>query len=309
MDRERDREIVGLIPSRIAPGHHHRDEEEAFDDKTFEDCKHNHMQLGQNVVGSGSSTSFEDILHSLRTITAMYPHIHVKPIGSLRNIVLNPFQLVNVTQRRGYGSTMTALSVQNQNANAQIANLISNKDLQGSLRWLAEKYDWQPVLLWDNMMCDVFPDNLEPLRTLLPKGDIISRILHMIKALKSLNIPIRISIGDRSNTCNGSGLDGSLYFGDFKTHVGDERQEILATTQARFSLTSIAPFVDELTIQYPVDVPGVAGWRMHKRPTEEETKLLVREMRGWRSKCIVQLFQCLKCLHQSVAGTSISNSV
>jgi len=135
------------------------------------------------------------------------------------------------------------------------------------------------------MMCDVFPANLEPSRTFLPKADVLTRIQTMVSTLRSLNIPIRLSIGDRTNNCASSGLDGSLYFGDYKTIVGegDSRHEVLAPTQACFNLTGIAHMVDELTIQYPVDVPGIHGWLgSSKRPTNAELGMLQREMKGWR---------------------------
>jgi hypothetical protein len=162
---------------------------------------------------------------------------------------------------------------------------VSNEEVQKALRWLAQKCDWKPILAWDSMMCDVFPANLEPNRTFLPKPDVLSRIKTMVATLRSLNIPIRISIGDRTNTCPSSGLDGSLYFGDFKTFVGEDesKHEVLLPTQASFNLTAIAAMVDELTIQYPVDVPGVSGWlRAAKRPTPAEKALMQREMVGWR---------------------------
>jgi hypothetical protein len=58
---------------------------------------------------------------------------------------------------------------------------------------------------------------------------------------------------------------------------------VLSPTQAVFSLTPIASMIDELTIQYPVDVPGVSGWlRASKRPTPAEKALMRREMVGWR---------------------------
>lgn len=158
-------------------------------------------------------------------------------------------------------------------------------EVQEALRWLAQECDWKPVLAWESMMCDVFPANLEPNRTFLPKPDILSRIQTMVERLRGLNIPIRISIGDRGNTCPSSGLDGSLYFGPFKTFVGEgaDRREVLLPTQAVFSLTPIASMVDELTIQYPADVPGVSGWlRAAKRPTPAEKALMEREMIGWR---------------------------
>ncbi|KAF1956043.1 hypothetical protein CC80DRAFT_414087 [Byssothecium circinans] len=276
MEDRRDRDVIGpIIPYRIIQGTHHRDEEGAFDDKTYEACDRDHMELGNNVV-QGVGASFEDLLQSLRTITNKYPNINIRPINNLRDITLHPFHLVNVIQRRGI--------VPQPNAQQQ-PDPVSNQEIQEALRWLATKCGWKPILAWDNMMCDVFPANLESSRSFLPKADVLSRIQTMVSTLRSLNIPIRISIGDRANTLPTSGLDGSLYFGDFKTFVGEGegRRELLAPTQASFNLTGIAHMVDELTIQYPVDVPGVHGWlRTSKRPTPAEETLLKREMIGWR---------------------------
>jgi len=292
MEDRRDRDVIGPIPYRITQGDHHREEEEAFDDKTFDTCERKHMELGQHVV-KDASQSFEDLLSSLRQTTRKYPNIRIRPISTLRNIVLPPFHLVNVSSRRGRAPAVGFQPQAVYQQASQQADPVSSKDIQSALRWLHEKCDWKPIISWDSMMCDVFPANLEPSRSLLPKADVLLRIQFMIKTLRSLNIPIRISIGDRTNTCPSSGLDGSLYFGDFKAFVGEEghEEEILAPTQARFNLTLIAPLVDELTIQYPVDVPGVAGWsRASKRPTEEEKMLLAREMKGWRRKSTVLPF-------------------
>lgn len=213
----------------------------------------------------------------MHTITAKYPKVNIRPINNIKEITLHPFHLVNVNHRRGHSLTQ-------QNAQQQ-PDPVSNHEIQEALRWLAEKCDWKPILAWDSMMCDVFPANLEPSRTFLPKPDVLSRIQTMVSTLRSLNIPIRLSIGDRQNTCPSSGLDGSLYFGDYKTFIGegDDKRELLAPTQACFNLTGIAHMVDELTIQYPLDVPGVHGWmRASKRPTDTEKVLLQREMKGWR---------------------------
>jgi hypothetical protein len=279
MEDRRDRDVIGPIPYRITQGHHHRDEEDSFDDKSFEECKRDHMVLGNNVV-QGVGASLEDLLQSLQTISKKYPSINIKPIRNLQNITLHPFHLVNVMQRR---NPFGHLPQQN---NGTVQNdPVSNEEVQKALRWLAQKCDWKPILAWDSMMCDVFPANLEPTRTFLPKPDVLSRIKTMVATLRSLNIPIRISIGDRTNTCPSSGLDGSLYFGDFKTFVGEDesKHEVLLPTQASFNLTAIAAMVDEITIQYPVDVPGVSGWlRAAKRPTSAEKALMQREMIGWR---------------------------
>lgn len=48
MEDRRDRDVIAPIPYRITQGHHHRDEEEAFDDKTYDECKRNHMDLGES---------------------------------------------------------------------------------------------------------------------------------------------------------------------------------------------------------------------------------------------------------------------
>jgi hypothetical protein len=279
MEDRRDRDVIGPIPYRITQGHHHRDEEEAFDDKTFDTCERDHMVLGNHVV-QGVGASFEDLLQSLQTISQKYPKIKIKPIRKLQNITLHPFHLVNVMQRRHHFGQATI-----QNNDQSLNDPSSKPEVQQALRWLAETCAWKPILAWDSMMCDVFPANLEPNRTFLPKPDVLSRIQTMVSTLRSINIPIRISIGDRTNTCPTSGLDGSLYFGDYKTIVGedDNKREVLLPTQASFNLMPIAHMVDELTIQYPVDVPGVSGWlRAAKRPTPAEKALMQREMLGWR---------------------------
>jgi len=275
MEDRRDRDVIGPIPHRVTQGHHHREEEEAFDDKTFDSCKREHLTLGNHVVQSGVGTSFEDLLLGLRAITQKYPTVNIRPLKSLRDMTLHPFHLVNINQRRSH--------VLQQNAQ-QLPDPVSNSDIQEALRWLSESCDWKPILAWDNMMCDVFPANLEPTRTFLPKPEVLSRIQSMVSTLRSLNIPIRLSIGDKNHKCPGN-LDGSLYFGDYKVMIGDDenRHELFAPTQARFSLSGIAHMVDELIIQYPLDMPSIHGWaRTGKRPTEAEKELLAREMKGWR---------------------------
>jgi hypothetical protein len=203
--------------------------------------------------------------------------VNIQPIDGLRDITLHPFHLVNVNQRRQHGNVP-------QNVQPQ-PDPVANLEIQEALRWLAESCGWRPILAWDSMMCDVFPANLEPSRSFLPKEEVLSRIRSMVSTLRSLDIPIRISIGDRANTCPASGLDGSLYFGDYKTFVGegDNKRELLAPTQASFNLAGIAHMVDELTIQYPGDVPGVRGWMNSSQShSEAEKALILREYKGWR---------------------------
>jgi hypothetical protein len=224
--------------------------------------------------------SFEDLLCSLQTVSKKFPTIKIKPMRNLQNIVLHPFHLVNVMQRRHHFGPNAQ-----QNNDQALSDPSSKPEVQEALKWLAQKCDWKPILAWDSMMCDVFPANLEPNRTFLPKADVLARIQTMVSTLRSLNIPIRISIGDRQNTCPSSGLDGSLYFGDYKTFrgEGENKHEVLLPTQAIFNLTPIASMIDELSITYPVDVPGVSGWmRPSKRPTPAENALMKREMVGWR---------------------------
>lgn len=280
MEDRRERDIIGPIPYRITQGNHHRDEEEPFDDKSMDKCHRDHMALGNHVV-QGVGASFEDLLRNLQIIQRKYPTIKIKPIHNIQNITLHPFHLVNVMQRRSlFGQNAQ------QDPPAPPVDPVASEEVQNALRWLAHTCRWKPILAWDSMMCDVFPANLEPHRAFLPKADVLARIKAMITTLRNLQIPIRISIGDRTNTCSTNGLDGSLYFGDFKAFVGedeDNKHEVFLPTQASFNLSCIANMVDELTIQYPVDVPGVAGWmRPGKRPTAAEQTLMDREMVGWR---------------------------
>lgn len=278
MEDRRERDVIGPIPYRITRGHHHREEEEAFDDKSFDECKRDHMTLGNHVV-QGVGASFEDLLQSLQTISNKYPNINIKPIRNLENITLHPFHLVNVMQRRPH------FGQQNTQVTPPPVDPCSNAKVQEAIRWLLKKCDWKPILAWDSMMCDVFPANLEPSRTFLPKAEVLSRVQTMVSTLRNLDIPIRLSIGDRNNTSPISGLDGSLYFADYKTFIGtgDDKVEQLLPTQASFNLSPIAHIVDELTIQYPPDVPGVSGLlRAHRRPSPAEKALMDREMTGWR---------------------------
>jgi hypothetical protein len=286
MKDRRDRDpfsLVGPIPYRITPGHHHRTEEDYFDDKIFEACERDHMDLGQHVV-QGIGPSFEDMVLNLRTIMDKYPHININPIKPLRDTVLHPFHMVNLIHRNGRRWPEIVQPQQSTNQEPQ-PDPISSEEVQDALRWLAGKCDWRPVFAWDNMMCDVFPANLESRPGFPPKTEILSRLLTMFQNLKALDIPLRISMGDRSQYSPVSGLDGSLYFGDYKTHVGegDDMKEVMEPTQARFNLTGIAHLVDELTIQYAMDVPGIFGWaRPGRRPTEAEIQLIRRELVGWR---------------------------
>ncbi|PVI02535.1 hypothetical protein DM02DRAFT_522857 [Periconia macrospinosa] len=273
IDDRRERDFLGPVPFRIAQGSHHREEEDAFDDKTFEECTRDHMQVGAHVV-QGAGASFEDLLKSLRRITKRYPNINISPLSKPHNIVLQPFHLIATNQRR--------LSAQSSSPQT---DPISKPEVQEALEWLANKWNFKPVLAWDPMMCDVFPENLAQGRGNLQKGDVLKRIQGMVATLRSLNFPIRISIGDRVHSFSSSGLDGSLYFGDYKTFIGEgeQRREVLLPTQASFGLSGIAHMVDELIIQYPADVPGVHGWlRSSKRPTPAEAALFTREMVGWR---------------------------
>jgi hypothetical protein len=281
MEDRREQDVIGPIPYRITQGHHHRDEEEAFDDKSFDECKRDHMTLGNHVV-QGVGASFEDLLQSLQTISNKYPDINIKPMRNLENITLHPFHLVNVMQRRQHFGQNNP-----HNHPPPPVDPCSNAQVQEAIRWLLTKCDWKPILAWDSMMCDVFPANLEPSRTFLAKPEVMRRIRTMVTTLRSLNIPIRLSIGDHTNPAPSSGLDGSLYFGDYKTFTGtgDDKVEQLLPTQASFNLSPIAHLVDELTIQYPLDVPGVSGYmgsNSNRRQSPAEKVLMDREMTGWR---------------------------
>jgi hypothetical protein len=153
MEDRRDRDFTGLTPYRINQGHHHREDEEDFDDKSFGECRRDHMVLGNDVI-QGACATFEELLQSLYMIFDKYPQITMKPIRNLRDITLHPFHLVNIMhQRRSIFGRQPHTPQPQQNP-------VSTEVAQKSMRWLAQKCDWKPILSWDSMMCDVFPANL-----------------------------------------------------------------------------------------------------------------------------------------------------
>lgn len=283
MEERHSHEIIGPIPYRITQGRRGRDDEEAFDDQSFDTCQREHVPLGTRVV-QGFGTSLEGLLQCLQETTMSYPHILIRPIQTQEQATLHPFHLVDSPHHRRqlFPSLYPA-----GNSNALPAtDTLLKTEVQEALNWLAQTCNWRPILSWDLMMCDVFPANLESRRNQISKEDIMTRITTLVTTLHNLKIPIRISIGDRTTGCPSSGLDGNLYFGDFKTLVGEgsERHELLLPTQAAFNLTPIAHMIDELTISYSTDVPGVkSNWqRGTKQLSPAEQLLMKREMVGWR---------------------------
>lgn len=258
-----------LLMHRMIPGTQHRDEEEAFDEGTLETCNRNHMQLGQQIV-DGVSHSLSNMLKQLLSAVRQQTTVKIKSYDSLQNVILHPFHFINVHQP-------TRHQVENP-------DFSESREMQDAVRWMATTCGWKPVFTWDTMMCDVFPANIDT-PTLRPKADILSQIRKTFEGLKALGIPLRLTIGDRILSCSNSGLDRSLYFGDFKTLTGDppNHTQTLQKTQARFNLTGIAHLVDELIIHYSLDMPGVAGWgKTNRQLSDGEKALIVREMKGWR---------------------------
>ena len=261
-----------MIP-RIVQGHNRRDEEDAFDGKTFESCQRDHLKLGGQIVQSPGA-SLDGLLQELHAMSVKHPSIYfdVKPSSIVDNPTIHPFHLVNFMQRR---SRLSTAPIQR--------DPISHDQVQGALRWLLPKCDWKPIISWDSMMCDEFPANLEVGRAVLPKPDVLSRIHTMTSILRDFQIPLRISIGDRP-AHSSFGIDGHFFFGDYKTFAGagDDRHELLLPSQARFNLTSIAHMVDELTIRYPIVMHGVGWGHRPRRPNPAEAALMQREKTGWR---------------------------
>ncbi|KAF2009956.1 hypothetical protein BU24DRAFT_427997 [Aaosphaeria arxii CBS 175.79] len=267
------RELFAPIPYRIMPGDHRREDEEVFDDKTFETCGRNHMEVGKQVV-SGVNASFIDVLQNLRTSTQKFSNIKVTPMSFRRSMEYQPLQLINASHRRRHVAATPVLVL------PPPADPISSPDVQDALRWLAQTCGWKPALSWESLMCDVYPENLDS-RYLLPKVDLIARIEAMMRILKSIDIPIRLLIGSRRDY---NAPEVCLFFGDYKSFEGEGegRREVLAPTQARCNLSGVAELVDELTISYPYDVPGVATWNRSKRASDAEKQLIDREKVGWR---------------------------
>lgn len=140
--------------------------------------------------------------------------------------------------------------------------------------------------MWEKLMSDVFPDNLDHYQETVTKSDILTRVQNMVSTLKSLDIPVRLSLS--ASVANaGSRYDGHFMFGDHKFFVeegeGEDavQREVIAASQARCNLSKIAGLVDELIIQYSFQVPNLAGLQRGKRAIEAENRMMEREKRAW----------------------------
>ncbi|CAI6273885.1 unnamed protein product [Periconia digitata] len=285
IDERKDRALSHGLPLRVTQGFLRRPEEDEFIDKAYDQCSRNHMDLGAHIIQSTGGT-FEDLLQSVRTIATIYPHITVKPVTIPGVVELQPFQLVALNQNhRRLGIAPGA---------PPPVDVTAKPEMQDILRWLAAQWHFKPIFVWGHLMCDAFPENLEPSgfmmgkpppRPTIQKDDVLLRIFGMAVIFRTLNIPIRVSIGHRSNPSSPHGIDGSLLFGDFKTLVGQglDRRELILPSQASFNLSNIAHMIDELIIEYPFDVPGVINsWTRDSSLRAVEESLFEREMVGWR---------------------------
>ncbi|KAH7115958.1 hypothetical protein B0J11DRAFT_538833 [Dendryphion nanum] len=279
-NHRQERDIYSQSPYRIAPGAHHREEEEVFDNKTYDTCDRDHMQLGQKMLSRGSST-FESMLEGLHAVIQKYPHINFKPISCHKDMVYEPLNLINLPPRRRFFLSQTLNNQQNGDSQT---DPLSNQEVKDMLQLFHEKWAWKPILLWEKLMSDVFPDNLDINQETVTKSDMLSRVHTVIKTLKSLDIPIRLSL----STTPGSGIsrsDSYFMFGDQKYFVGEGegevKEEVIAPTQARCNLTHVAGLVDELIIHYSFHVHSLSGMHKTKRAIAAEQKMVEREQRAW----------------------------
>ncbi|KAF2492184.1 hypothetical protein BU16DRAFT_542096 [Lophium mytilinum] len=258
-----------FLTHRMIPGTQHREEEGEFDTGDYEACERNHMEIGQKVT-QGVGHSLCNMFKELHT-ASQESHIKVLPTESLRDIILHPFHFVSVHRPT-------------RNNQVEYPDCSVDEDMQSALQWMVRTCGFRPIFAWDSLCCDVFPANIDH-STTKPKADIISGLKTFFETLRQLGIPVRLSIGDRGMTYTNNGLDRSVYFSDYKHHVGEgaERKQVLAASQARFNLSRIAHLVDELIIQYSLDMPGVAGWgKSNRQLSKGEVALVAREMKGWR---------------------------
>ncbi|KAF2816291.1 uncharacterized protein BDZ99DRAFT_433398 [Mytilinidion resinicola] len=244
-----------FLTHRMIPGTQHREEEGDFD-------------TGDQGVGHSLCNMFKE-LHT----ASQESHIKLIPTESLRDVILHPFHFVSIHRPTHRHVEHPDYSV--------------DEEMQSALKWMATTCGFKPIFAWDSLCCDVFPDNIDHATT-KPKADIISGLKAFFETLRQLGIPVRLTIGkigDRMMSCSNSGLDSSVYFSDYKHHVGEGagRKQVLAASQARFNLSNIAHLVDELIIQYSLDMPGVAGWgKSNRQLSKGELALVARELKGWR---------------------------
>lgn len=279
-NHRQERDIYSQSPYRIAPGAHHRDEEEAFDDKTYDACDREHMGLGNKLLGRGAS-SFESILEGLQKVKDKYPHINFKPLACHKDLLYEPLNLINIPPRRRF-----FLSQGNTRLTNPGQDPLSTHEVQSMLRWLCHTMHWKPILIWEKLMSDVFPDNLDAYPETVTRNDIITRVQNMVGTLKSLDIPIRLSLSASAGNAS-SRYDGYFMFGDHKYFVEEGegenavRKEVIAPSQGRCNLSKIAGLVDELIIQYSFQVPNLAGLQRGTRVIEAEKRMMEREKRAW----------------------------
>jgi hypothetical protein len=253
------------LTHRMIPGTQHRGEEADFDTGSYETCDRDHMQVGQNIIqwDMGHSNMFK------RISTAGAQQTQIK-LQHLYDVTLQPLlHLTNIHQPRPN--------------RPHVAEADLSMD-DSTFQWMGTVC--APVFEWNALMSDVFPKNLDHSShvhtNLKPKSEILGNIVQSFEAL-SAHMPVRIKICDRVTNY---GLPSqSFMFEDYKHFVGEgtDRVACLEASQARFNLTRIAPLINELTIQYSLDMPGVVGVGSPNRPlTKGEIGIMDCEKKGWR---------------------------
>ena len=281
IEDNRERDLWRNFPIRMIAGTHHRPEEASLHNcYAYENCTRNHMSLGQKAV-QGGNASIECLLTALNTLVLDYPHLKVKPIGMGRDVMLHPLHLIAPHVPRPHPTLPP-----NPAWPVEPPNFIAKPEVASAMRWLAREWNWKPSISWDTLMCDVFPKNIEgPSLRPLPKPELMSRLKDMFVGLKELNVPIRLSIGERRLGVgySGAGWEKSVFFPDYKCFVGEgeDRTQAMFPSQARFNLTIIAHLVDELTVHYTTDTPGAATWRGSRNSSTRVQQLMEREQKGW----------------------------
>jgi hypothetical protein len=193
---------------------------------------------------------------------------------TLKDVIMSPFQFIN------------AFAV--HRSRPQNPDILNSPEILDVIHWMKNDLGWRPTFTWDPLMFDTFPENIKnEIRPSQPKDDILQQIFKVFKTLKEdIGLPIRLAIGDRTDYyITSTGQPRHLFFTQTKVLLEDDedKQEAIMDCMARFNLSFVTSFIDELIIEYPFETPGILDrFSHHVSLNDDELRLLQREMVGWR---------------------------
>lgn len=267
-----DRREGGTYQTRLMTPNF-RDENNSFDPASFDTCECNHLDTAQQLVNESCDT-LGQILSHMAQVFKHKDRFNLKSYDHLRHTVINPFQFINP-----FAQSRTR---------PENPNVLYGDTCVEVLKWMRDSLAWLPTFTWDPLMFDTFPANItSDLRISHPKNNIIEQVTEMLRGFKSLDLPIRLVMGDRTDYyIHAFGQQRHLFFGPTKTLEGEglEKREVIKECNSRFNISYIVDIVDELVIEYSCDTPGIFDRRYERNRvlTEHEWQLMCREMAGWR---------------------------